>query len=93
MKRSILDRIAEKTIDTNFEIFPEEINGFRRNPVLVTDDTARSHINHATYSRGNDIGVVTAADIAAGLRQVRKIKQVASEGGSRRVIAPSDEVF
>ena len=91
-KQNIISRIAAGTISTNFSIFPEVVNGFTRDPLMVADDVSRVEINAHGYSRGNEMGYVTAADLSAGLLQVRKVATEKVDG-ARAVAIPSDEVF
>lgn len=92
-KQNIIDRIKAGTIETNFSDFPKTINGFTRDEILVGDNVAKCNISHVNYTRGNDLGYVTAEDLAAGKLQVRKIDQVTPEGGGRKVAVPSEQVW
>jgi hypothetical protein len=73
-----------------FSEYPKEINGFKResNPCRSNAD-----FNYVSYSRGNDLGYVTADDLSAGRLQVRKIDQVKPGDGTRKVAVPSDRIW
>lgn len=92
-KVNILKRIRQGSIKTNFLDFPNFINGFKREPLLVSDDTKEVKLNYHGYTRGNDLGYVTAEDLKAGLHQVRKIDQVKPDDGTRKVAVPSNRIW
>jgi len=69
--------------------FPQTINGFTKGSSTSKDSNA--NWNYVGYTRGNDLGYVTAADLQAGLKQVRKIDQVRPEGGGRKLAIPSPD--
>lgn len=91
-KQNILARIKEGSIKTNFSQFPETLNGFTREDTFIDDAITECKINYVGYSRGNNLGYVTAADLAAGRLQVRKIDTVQPETG-RKVAVPSERVW
>lgn len=93
MKRNILDRIDEQSIETNFHLFPEMIGEFHREPVSVSDETATCVFNYVAYRRNGAIGYVTISDLESGLQRVHKVAQVRPEGGGRKISVPSEECF
>lgn len=73
-----------------FTEFPKEINGFKKER---TNPAPNADFNYVSYSRGNDLGYVTAEDLKAGKFQVRKVEQVKPDNGTRKVAVPSNRIW
>lgn len=73
-----------------FSEYPEQIDGFKRNRNTSKQDV---EWNYVGYTRGNDLGYVTAEDLKAGKLQVHKLDLVKPDDGSRKVAVPSNRIW
>ncbi len=74
-----------------FTEYPKEINGFKR--AVKNPSSTNADFSYVRYTRGNDLGYVTAEDLAAGKLQVRKVEQAKPADGTRKVAVPSNRIW